>query len=109
MEVENNLRAEQEFVGGRIATYPVTDELILIHNDDGINDGLKPRAVVLGEGEGNAIDLRGIREIIHGDCFVCRFDGIESFTSIEDDDIKIIGHYVKPVMSVTGSVLEIGK
>lgn len=75
MEVENDLKAEQEFVGGRIATYPVTDELLLTHNDDGINDGLKPRAVILCEGDSEAIDLRGIREVIHGDCFVCRYDG----------------------------------
>ena len=109
MDVGNDLKSEQEFVGGRIATYPVNDELILIHNDDGINDGLKPRAVVLGEGEGDAIDLRGIREVIHGDCFVCRFDGCDGFAPIKNGDVKIIKHHVKKVARVCGSVIEIEK
>lgn len=108
MEVENNLKSEQEFVNGRIATYPVNDELILIHNDDGINDGLEPRAVVLGEGEGAAIDLRGIREIIHGDCFICRVDG-DCFKSIKNDDEEIIKNHVKKVAKVCNSVIEIEK
>lgn len=109
MDVENNLKAEQEFVGGRIATYPVTDDLILIHNDDGFNDGLEPKAVVLGKGEGEAIDQRGIREIIYGNCFVCRFDGVDGFESIRDNDVKLIKHLVKKVAKVCGSVIEIEK
>lgn len=109
MEVENDLKAEQKFVGGRIATYPVMDELLLIHNDDGFNKGLEPRAAVLGEGEGEAIDLRGIREIIHGNCFVCRFDGVDGFESIKDSDAEIIKHYVKKTAKVSGSVIEIEK
>lgn len=109
MEVENDLKAEQEFVGGRIGVYPVTDELILIHNDDGYNDGLQPRAVVLREGQGEAIDQRGIQEIIHGDCFVCRFDGEEGFESVKKEDVEIIRHYVKRVVSITDGVIEIGE
>ena len=108
MDVEDDLKAEQEFVSGRIATYPVTDELILIHNDDGVNDGLEPRAVVLGEGEGNAIDQRSIQEIIHGDCFICRVDG-DCFASIKNDDVEIIKHHVKKVAKVCDSVIEIEK
>ena len=109
MDIENNLKAEQEFVSGRIATYPVTDDFVLIHNDDGFNDGMQPRAVVLGEGEGDAIDIRGIREIIHGDCFVCRFDGVDGFCSINDNDVGLIKHHVKRVAKVGGSVIEIEK
>lgn len=67
------------------------------------------RVVILGDGDSEAIDLRDIQQIIYGDCFVCRFDGRESFTSIKEDDIKKIRHYVKPVISVTGSVIETGK
>lgn len=109
MEIENSLKAEQEFVGGRIEVYPINDDFILICNEDGLNDALEPRAVVLEEGEGEAIDQRGLREIIHGDCFVCRFDGIDGFESVKDEDIETIRHYVKIVTSVTGSVIEIGK
>lgn len=109
MEVENDLKAEQEFVGGRITTYPVTDDLIIICNDDGISNGLEPRTVVLGEGEGEAIDLRGIWEIIHGDCFVCRYDGKEGFESIKEGDVETIKHFVKKAARISGSVIEIEK
>ena len=109
MEIENCLKAEQEFVGGRIATYPVTDDLILIHNDDGYNDGLEARAVVLEGGEGEAIDMRDIRQIIHGDCFICRFDGVDGFASIKNNDVEVIKHYVKKVTRVCDSVIEIEK
>lgn len=109
MDVGNDLKSEQEFVGGRIEVYPINDDFILICNEDGINDGLKPRAVVLEKGEGEAIDQRGIREVIHGDCFVCRFDGRDGFESVKDEDIETIRHYVKIVVSVTDSVIEIEK
>lgn len=108
MEIENDLRAEQKFVGGRIAIYPVTDDFVLIHNDDGLNDGMQPRAVVLGEGEDDVIDLRGIREIIHGDCFICKVHG-DCFASIKNNDVKIIKHHVKKVAKACGSVIEIKK
>lgn len=109
MEVENSLKAEQKFVGGRITTYPVTDDLILICNDDGIVDGLKERVVVLGNGTGETIDQRGIRQIIHGNCFICRFDGCDGFESIKDSDVETIKHHVKKVAKICDSVIEIEK
>lgn len=96
-------------MGGRIEAYPINDDFILICNEDGINDGLKPRAVVLEEGEGEAIDQRGLREIIHGDCFVCRFDGRDGFESISDKDVGVIKHHVKKVARICDSVIEIEK
>lgn len=109
MEVVDDLKAEQEFVGGRIETYPITEDLILICNEEGFNDGLEARAVVLGEGDGETMDLRSIRELIHGDCFVCRFDGIDGFESIKEKDIETIKHYVKLVISIVDGVIEISK
>jgi len=109
MEIENSLEDEQKFVNGRIEAYSINDDFILICNEEGINAGLKERAVVLGEGDGEAIDQRGIREIIHGDCFVCRFDGCDGFESINDDDVNLIKHHVKKVAKVCGSVIEIEK
>lgn len=103
------MKAEQEFVGGHIEAYPVTDYFILICNADGVNNDFEPRAVVLGAGESEAVDLRGIRQVIHGDCFVCRFDGKEGFESIKNEDIEVIKHYVKRVVSITDSVIEIEK
>lgn len=110
MRVENNLKAEQRFVGGRIETYSVTKDLILICNAEGYNDDLEVRAVVLGEGEGEAIDMRDIRQIIHGDFFVCRhIDGQDSFESIRDEDVGVIKHLVKKVARICDSVIEIEK
>jgi len=109
MDVGNDLKSEQEFVGGHIEAYPINDDFVLICNADGLNDRMEERAVVLGEGEGDAIDLRGIREIIHGDCFVCRFDGKEGFESIKNEDVELIKHLVKKVAKVCGGVIEIEK
>lgn len=109
MDVENSLRAEQEFVEGRIETYLVNEDLILICNAEGYNDDLEVRAVVLEEGEGEAIDMRDIRQIIHGDCFVCRFDGKDGFESIRDEDVGVIKHLVKKVARICDSVIEIEK
>ena len=109
MEIANDLKAEQEFVGGHIEAYPVIDDFLLICNADGFNDGLKERAVVLGAGEGEAVDLRGIQQVIHGDCFVCKFDGVDGFESIDDADVEVIKHYVKSVVSITNGIIEIEK
>ena len=62
---------------------------------------------MLGEGEGEAVDLRGIQQVIHGNCFVCKFDGVDGFESIADTDVEVINHYVKSVVSVTDGVIEI--
>ena len=107
MEIANDLKAEQEFVGGSIEVYPVIYDFLLVCNAAGVNDGLKERVVVLGMGEGEAVDLRGIQQIIHGDCFVCRFDGCDAFESIADTDVEVIKHYVKSVVSITNGVIEI--
>lgn len=111
MEIEDNLKADQEFVGGRIEACSVTEDLILICNGDAVNNGLEERVVILGErdGEDDAIDMRGIRDIIHGDCFVCRFDGCDGFESIRNSDIETIKHYIKPVVSTANGVIEIAE
>ena len=49
MEIENTLEAEQAFVGGLIDVYALTDDLDIVLNDEGLINGLEPRAVVLGE------------------------------------------------------------
>lgn len=107
MEVENSLEAGQAFVGGLIEVYPVTDNLDLVCNDEGLINGLEPRAVVLGEGDDGMISMRGVREVIHGDCFVCRSNDEGDFVSIKDEDIKTIRHYVKAVILVRDGVIQI--
>lgn len=109
MELENTLEAEQAFVGGLIDVYAITDNLDIVLNDEGLINGLKPRVVVLGEDTDKAKKQRKIKEIIHGDCFVCRHDDEGNFLSIEDGDVKTIKHFVKSIISVYAGVMIIEK
>lgn len=109
IEIENSLEAEQAFVGGLIDVYAITDSLDLVLNDEGLINGLEPRAVVFGEGTDEAKKQRKIKEIIHGDCFVCRHDDEGNFLSIEDGDVKTIKHFVKAIISVYAGVMIIEK
>ena len=81
----------------------------LVLNDEGLINGLEPRAVVLGEDTDKAKKQRKIKEIIHGDCFVCRHDDEGNFLSIEDGDVKTIRHFVKAIISVYADVIIIEK
>ena len=90
IEIENSLEAEQAFVGGLIDVYAITDNLDVVFNDEGLINGLESRAVVLGENTDRAKQQREIKEIIHGDCFVCRHDNEGNFLSIEDGVVKAI-------------------
>lgn len=105
MDIEDSLETVQDFVGGQIDVYSVTDDLDLVLNGEGLINGLDVRAVVLGEGE--IINERNIRAVIQGDCFVCRHNEKGDFVSIEDGDIETIRHYVKSVMPVCDGVIAI--
>lgn len=109
IEIENSLEAEQAFVGGLIDVYAITNNLDLVLNDEGLINRLEPRAVVLVEGTDEAKKQRKIKEIIHGDCFVCRHDDEGNFLSIEDGDVKTIKHFVKAIISVYAGVMIIEK
>lgn len=109
IEIENSLEAEQAFVGGLIDVYAITNNLDLVLNDEGLINGLEPRAVVLGEGTDEAKKQRKIKEIIHGDCFVCRHDDEGNFLSIEEGDVETIRHFVKVIISVHAGVMIIEK
>ncbi len=105
IEIENSLEAEQAFVGGLIDVYALTDDLDIVLNDEGLINGLEPRAVVLGEVTVEAKKQRKIKEIIHGDCFVCRHDDEGNFLSIREEGIKTIQHFVKAVISINSGVI----
>ena len=104
IEIENSLEAEQAFVGGLIDVYSITDDLDIVFNDEGLINGLKPRAVILGENV-NRGGIRELKEIIHGDCFICRHDYDGDFVSIKDGDVKTIRHFVKNIISVYADVI----
>ncbi len=105
IEIENSLEAEQAFVGGLIDVYSITDDLDVVFNDEELINGLEARAVVLGEGTVEAKKQSKIKEIIHGDCFVCRHDNDGNFVSIREEDIKTIQHFVKAVISINAGVI----
>lgn len=105
MELKNTLEAEQAFVGGLIDVYALTDDLDIVLNDEGLINGLEPRAVVLGEVTVEAKKQGKIKEIIHEDCFVCRHDYDGDFVSIKDGDVKTIRHFVKNIISVYADVI----
>ena len=105
MEIENTLEAEQSFVGGVIDVYAITDNLDIVLNDEGLINGLEPRAVVLGEGTDEAKKQRKIKEIIHGDCFVCRHDNDGNFVSIREEDVDTIRYLVKSIISIHDNVI----
>ena len=105
IEIENSLETEQVFVGGLIDVYSVTDDLDVVFNDEGLINGLKPRVVILGgnvDGEGG---IRELKEIIHGDCFVCRHDAEGNFVSVREEDVDTIRHFVKTIISVYADVI----
>ena len=105
MEIENTLEAEQSFVGGLIDVYAITDNLDIVLNDEGLINGLEPRAVVLGEGTDEAKKQRKIKEIIHGNCFVCRHDNDGNFVSIREEDVDTIRYFVKSIISIHDNVI----
>lgn len=105
MELESSLKAEQAFVGGLIDVYAITNDLDLVLNDEGLINGLEPKVVVLDEDADGAKRQREIKEIIHGDCFICRHDNDGNFVSIEEGDVETIRHFVKSIISVCAGVI----
>ncbi len=104
IEIENSLEAEQAFVGGLIDVYSITDDLDIVFNDEGLINGLKPRAVILGENV-NRGGIRELKEIIHGGCFVCRHDDEGNFLSIREEDVGTIRYFVKSIISIHDNVI----
>ena len=109
MELESTLEAEQDFVGGLIDVYSLTDNLDVVFNDEGLINGLEPRVVVLGENVDGKEEIREFREVIHGNCFICRHDDEGNFLSIKEEDVKTIKNFVKAVVLVYNGVIMLEK
>ena len=105
MELKNTLEAEQAFVGGLIDVYSITDDLDVVFNDEGLINGLKPRVVILGESLSEEVGIRELREIIHGNCFVCMHDEEGNFLSIREEDIETVRYFVKFIISIYDNVI----
>ena len=80
-EIEDDLKAMQEIVGGCIETvYPFDDPVVLVCNDEGKLDGL-PFNRALKDDHGETYD------IIQGNFFIAGL-GEEDFDSLPDDMIE---------------------
>ena len=86
MEIENDLRSKQKFVGGLIEVIRLTEEIDLIVNEEYLLNGSEPRLLIYENDE--------IVNVVMGDCFVCRNDREGNFTDIMREDISIIQEYL---------------
>lgn len=76
MEIENELHALQEIVGGHIECVGVIDNIVCVCNEEGKLKGLPPNFVLHGD-------------MIVGDVFFCSV-GEEDFASLPDEDIEFL-------------------
>ena len=106
MEIENTQKAIKDFVGGPLEEVKITDGFIAICNENAFVENLETTAALLGEGEGEAFDERGL-SILQGNFLVCRSDGDGSPLSITDEDVELIKHYLKPIGRI-GDVITVG-
>jgi len=90
-EIENTIKAEQAYVGGRIQVMHLTDEIDVICNEESKIMGLPINRSWLYENE--------VLDIISGNILCVRHEG-EEFVSIEKEDIPIILKYLKPIVRV---------
>lgn len=88
-EIDNTLEAMQEFVGGYIETINITDEILLVCNEEGKMHGLQPSAFI--------IKNQQMQDVIVGKFFLCREDG-EDMVSIQESDIEDFKRIVLPIM-----------
>ena len=88
-EIENTLVAMQKFVNGPIEVINITDEILLVCNDEGKMRGLPPSAFI--------IKHQQMQDIIMGKFFLCREDG-ENMVSIQETDISEFKRIVLPIM-----------
>ena len=82
VEINNQLREFQKFVGGYIEIFPLTETPYLcICNEEGKYNGLAPNRVILHNGT--------VLDVIAGDFLICRAEG-EEFQGLTDEDISVI-------------------
>ena len=98
-EADNSLKAEQEYVGGLIAVVPLTDEIVLILNDEGKIAGLPYyRVLVL---DGRPVD------VLAGNIMAVRHEG-EDFTSIQPEDVPFVEEHLPPFRGIIGGNILVG-
>lgn len=77
VEIENRLEEFQSIVGGYIETWPLTEDILIVLNEEGKLEGLKPNILVSNGGR---------FELIAGNVIIVGDDG-ENFISLNNKQI----------------------
>lgn len=93
-QVENKLEPIQKFVGGHIESLSITEDLVMIMNEEGKINDLTPTAALMDS------DGEKILDIIYGDFFVCREDMGEMVDIVPAEDKEFIRAKLRPVQYV---------
>lgn len=91
-QIENTLKALQEYVGGLIQAVSLTPEIIVICNDEGKIQQLPPNRAW--------VESSGVVDFFAGSIFCVRRSGDE-FTSIQPEDVAEIERRLIPLKSVS--------
>lgn len=79
----------------------------MVYNEEAFIRDLAMTALELGEGMDEAFDSRGIRHVLQGNILVCRVNINGKATSICDEDVETIKHYLKAVDYVRDGVIDV--
>lgn len=96
-ELENSLKAEQNYVGDGIETFALNDDLVLIGARD---------AVIWGKTLNRALyDERGkFRTVFAGNLMVVRHKS-DTFASIREEDAAVIEKLLKPIECISCGIV----
>lgn len=88
-ELENTLKAEQEFVGGSIEVIRLTDNTLAVFNEEGKILGLPFNRFLLDK-------RHEVFDVIMGNIFCCGVDEEGNFCDIDERDIPTIVDRLRP-------------
>lgn len=102
-ELENTLRAKQDYVGydepgNLIQVIRLTEDIDVVMNDEGKLKGYPLNRAILSV-EGQVLD------VIVGNCVCLRHNDEGDFISIEESDKDIIERQLVPVLTILGNTI----
>lgn len=83
LTVEDTFETWNEIVGGYIETFPLTDDILILLNEEGKLMGLEPNFSIHCHG--------GYIETIVGDVAFVSFDEEDNFASLTDEHLEFLG------------------
>lgn len=87
-KIENTLDAMQKYVSGPIEVINLTEDILLVCNEEGKMRQMTPTAFITRN--------QCVQDCIVGDFFICRESG-ENMASIQKEDIKQFRRIVLPI------------